>query len=215
MRSLKDEKAVLAEKLHSEVDNLKSRCTEMKRMLFEDEGQIKLKESALKSSINLFLDKERELQDRIEELDKRLEELTQNAERLSEQETQKVAEVLSLEDESPCQMLTMKSCNGCLLKKKIETSESNTRHIQKLSNKIEHLRKRNKEMEDELKEMQESLNSEFEDTSHGIQDRQRVPDSFSLQGYRRTDYSSSPPTCGDFSSYSRGDYGRWESRSSG
>ncbi|KAJ8526902.1 hypothetical protein K7X08_029379 [Anisodus acutangulus] len=37
MRSLKDEKEALAGKLHSEVDNLKSRCNEMKRMLFEDE----------------------------------------------------------------------------------------------------------------------------------------------------------------------------------
>ncbi|KAM3321807.1 cingulin isoform X1 [Capsicum chacoense] len=218
MRSLKDEKGALAGKLHSEVDNLKSRCTEMKRMLFEDEvekeklkkqvsqlkgdlkkkedalnsldkklkdangrviasngmkttsknnksmpsrevaslkekiklleGQIKLKESALESSTNSFLEKERDLQDRIEELDKRLEELTQNAEKLSEQESRKVvAEVLSPEDESPCQMLTMKSCNGYSLNKTI--------HIEELSNEIEHLRERNNVMEDELKEMQE------------------------------------------------------------
>lgn len=58
-------------------------------------------------------------------------------------------------------------------------------------------------------------NSKLEDSSHGIQDRQRVPGSLPLQGFRRTDYSSSPPTRGDSSSYSRGNYGRWESRSSG
>lgn len=227
MRSLKDEKVALAGKLHSEVDNLKSRCNEMKRMLFEDEvekeklkkqvsqlkgdlkkkeealnsldkklkdsngrvvasngmkttsknnksmpasagsrevaslkekiklleDQIKLKESALESSTNSFLMKERDLQDKIEELDKRLEELGQNAERLSEQESQKVvAEVLSPEDESPCQMLTRKSCS---LNKEMEASASNTRHIEELSREIELLRERNKVMEDELKEMQE------------------------------------------------------------
>lgn len=58
-------------------------------------------------------------------------------------------------------------------------------------------------------------NSELEDTSHGIQDHQRVPGSLPLQGFRRTDYSSSPPTRGDSSSYSRGNYGRWDNRSSG
>lgn len=60
-----------------------------------------------------------------------------------------------------------------------------------------------------------NLNSEFVDISHSIQDRQRVPGSLPLQGFRRTDYSSSPPTRGDSSSYSRGNFGRWESRSSG
>ncbi|KAM7508624.1 hypothetical protein LguiA_019077 [Lonicera macranthoides] len=56
-----------------------------------------------------------------------------------------------------------------------------------------------------------SILSEFEDASH---DRQRVPGSL-LQGYRRNDYSSSPPTRGDSSNYSRGTYGRWDNRSSG
>ncbi|CAN4127401.1 unnamed protein product [Withania somnifera] len=119
------------------------------------EGQIKLKESALESSTNSFLEKEKDLQDRIEDLDKRLVELNQNANRLSEQEARKVvAEVLSPEDESPCQMLTRKSCN-CSLNKEMEASASNTRHIEELSIEIELLRERNKVMEDELKEMQE------------------------------------------------------------
>jgi hypothetical protein len=56
-----------------------------------------------------------------------------------------------------------------------------------------------------------SILSEFEDATN---DRQRVPGSL-LQGSRRTDYSSSPPTRGDTgNNYSRGTYGRWESRSS-
>ncbi|XP_055821483.1 uncharacterized protein LOC129890021 isoform X2 [Solanum dulcamara] len=117
------------------------------------EGQIKLKESALESSTNSFLEKERDLQDRIEELDKRLEELSQNAERLSEQGSRKVvADVLSPEDESSCQMSTRKSFS---LNKEMEASSSNARHIEELSSEIALLRERNKVMEDELKEMQE------------------------------------------------------------
>lgn len=58
----------------------------------------------------------------------------------------------------------------------------------------------------------ESILAEFEDAS---QDRQRVPGSFLLQGYRRNEYGSSPPTRGDVSNYSRGIHGRWDSRSSG
>lgn len=54
--------------------------------------------------------------------------------------------------------------------------------------------------------------SEFEDTT-----KQKIPapGSFPLLGSRRGDYSSSPPTRGDSSNYSRGIYGKWGSRSSG
>ncbi|GMI66814.1 Conserved Binding of eIF4E 1 [Hibiscus trionum] len=55
-----------------------------------------------------------------------------------------------------------------------------------------------------------SILSEFEDTP---QDRQRIPGSFS--GFRRIEYSSSPPTRGESGNYSRGIHGRWDSRSSG
>ncbi|XP_030468289.1 uncharacterized protein LOC115686983 isoform X1 [Syzygium oleosum] len=58
----------------------------------------------------------------------------------------------------------------------------------------------------------ESILAEFEDAS---QDRQRTSGSFLLQGYRRNEYGSSPPTRGDVSNYSRGIHGRWDSRSSG
>lgn len=60
-----------------------------------------------------------------------------------------------------------------------------------------------------------NLNSELEDTSRGIQDRQKIPGSLPSQGFRRNDYSSSPPTRGDSDGSSRGIYGRWDSRSSG
>lgn len=58
----------------------------------------------------------------------------------------------------------------------------------------------------------ESILADFEDAS---QDRQRTSGSFLLQGYRRNEYGSSPPTRGDVSNYSRGIHGRWDSRSSG
>lgn len=57
--------------------------------------------------------------------------------------------------------------------------------------------------------------SELEDSSRGIQDRQKIHGNLSSQGFRRNDYSSSPPTRGDSDGNSRGIYGRWESRSSG
>ncbi|XP_039042530.1 uncharacterized protein LOC120181488 [Hibiscus syriacus] len=52
--------------------------------------------------------------------------------------------------------------------------------------------------------------SDFEDTS---QDRQRIPGTFS--GYRRNEYSSSPPTRVELDNYSRGLHGRWDSHSCG
>ncbi|KAI3449213.1 hypothetical protein Pfo_005878 [Paulownia fortunei] len=61
----------------------------------------------------------------------------------------------------------------------------------------------------------ESLLCEFEDAMQSIQDRPRIPGSLPLQGFRRNEYGSSPPTGGDSGNYSRGIYGKWESRSSG
>ncbi|KAL4586098.1 hypothetical protein LXL04_010729 [Taraxacum kok-saghyz] len=55
--------------------------------------------------------------------------------------------------------------------------------------------------------------SELEEAS--VQERPRTHGNLPLQGFRRNDYSSSPPTRGDSSTYSRGTYGRWDSRSSG
>ncbi|KAK4397188.1 hypothetical protein Sango_1555400 [Sesamum angolense] len=61
----------------------------------------------------------------------------------------------------------------------------------------------------------ESLLCEFEDAIQSTQDRPRNPGSLPLQGFRRNEYGSSPPTRGDSSNYSRGIYGKWDSRSSG
>ncbi|KAJ0682641.1 hypothetical protein HanPI659440_Chr16g0649681 [Helianthus annuus] len=58
-----------------------------------------------------------------------------------------------------------------------------------------------------------SILSEFEENS--IQERPRTHRNFQLQGLRRTDCSSSPPTRGDSSNISRGAFGRWDNRSSG
>ncbi|XP_041000028.1 uncharacterized protein LOC121246095 isoform X3 [Juglans microcarpa x Juglans regia] len=57
----------------------------------------------------------------------------------------------------------------------------------------------------------QSILSEFEDS---FQDQQRVSSALSSHSYRRNEYGSSPPTKGDFNSYSWGVHGRWESRSS-
>lgn len=57
-----------------------------------------------------------------------------------------------------------------------------------------------------------ALVSEFEDSSH---DRQRISGGVSINSFRHSDYGSSPPTRGDSTSYSWGNHGRWESRSSG
>ncbi|CAI9781537.1 unnamed protein product [Fraxinus pennsylvanica] len=61
----------------------------------------------------------------------------------------------------------------------------------------------------------ESILREFEDASQSIQDRPRNSGSFPLQGFRRNEYGSSPPTRSDSNNYSQGTFGRWESRSSG
>ncbi|KAJ4956855.1 hypothetical protein NE237_013638 [Protea cynaroides] len=59
-----------------------------------------------------------------------------------------------------------------------------------------------------------SIISELEEASHTILERQRIPGSLSSQSFRRSEHGSSPPTRGDFSNYSRGSQGRWDSRSS-
>ncbi|XP_057780476.1 uncharacterized protein LOC130999023 [Salvia miltiorrhiza] len=60
----------------------------------------------------------------------------------------------------------------------------------------------------------ESLSSEMEEALLKLPDRTRIPGSLPYQGFRRNEYSSSPPTRGDTSTYSRGIYGKWDSRSS-
>ncbi|KAL6496809.1 hypothetical protein OROHE_027291 [Orobanche hederae] len=59
----------------------------------------------------------------------------------------------------------------------------------------------------------ESLKSEFEDALLRIPDRPRIPGSLPFHGFRRNEFGASPPTRVDAGTYSRGNYGKWESRS--
>ncbi|KAF6162172.1 hypothetical protein GIB67_008301 [Kingdonia uniflora] len=61
----------------------------------------------------------------------------------------------------------------------------------------------------------QSILSELNDTFNNVAERPRIPGSFSSQSFRRNEYGSSPPTRGDSGSYSRGVYGKWDTRSSG
>ncbi|XP_010427558.1 PREDICTED: uncharacterized protein LOC104712360 isoform X1 [Camelina sativa] len=61
-------------------------------------------------------------------------------------------------------------------------------------------------------EFDEALLLDFEDPSP---ERVRISGDFSSHGFRRNDYSSSPPTRGELGSNSRGIHGRWEGRSGG
>ncbi|CAL5418082.1 unnamed protein product [Camellia sinensis] len=54
------------------------------------QGQIKLKEAALETLANSFLEKEKDLEDKIEELERRLEELSQNSASFYEYQFQKI-----------------------------------------------------------------------------------------------------------------------------
>lgn len=59
------------------------------------QGQVKLKETALETSANSFLEKERDLLNKIEELEHRVEELNQKSVILSDNPCQKVSIVVS------------------------------------------------------------------------------------------------------------------------
>ncbi|XP_059308522.1 uncharacterized protein LOC132059751 isoform X4 [Lycium ferocissimum] len=124
------------------------------------ESQIKLKEDALDDTINSFIEKEKDHQDKIEELERRLEEPQQSTERLFEQKSEKVAtEDLNIatttctKDENPSQTLSTES-NGCCSDEEMESPASNNRNLEELSKETELLWERNKLMEVELKEMQ-------------------------------------------------------------
>uniref|UniRef100_A0A5B6ZKD0 Putative myosin-9 isoform X1 n=1 Tax=Davidia involucrata TaxID=16924 RepID=A0A5B6ZKD0_DAVIN len=143
------------------------------------EGQIKLKETALETSANSFLEKEKDLQNKIEELERRLEELNQNSASFCECELQKVAEDtgdITLNGSMPeevrntAENLSTMACisndNGTLMnsdddilsEKELEASVINTRdqrNLDELLNEMALLKERNKSMEGELKEMQE------------------------------------------------------------
>ncbi|EOA33495.1 hypothetical protein CARUB_v10019708mg [Capsella rubella] len=70
------------------------------------EGQIKLKETALESSSNMFIEKEKNLKNRIEELETKLDQLDQNSQEMSDNEEE--IRVLVAEIES------LRECNGSM-----------------------------------------------------------------------------------------------------
>ncbi|CAL5401829.1 unnamed protein product [Camellia sinensis] len=110
-------------------------------------GQIKLKEAALDTLANSFLEKGKDLQDKIEELERRLDELSQNSASFYEYQFQKVAEV---SEDIPS--------NGCI-HEEVKTKDDNLRRDQEnlgeLLSEMALLKERNKSMEGELKEVQE------------------------------------------------------------
>ncbi|XP_052210228.1 uncharacterized protein LOC127813337 isoform X2 [Diospyros lotus] len=160
---LKFEGEMEKEKLRNEVSQLKDElkktaeaCSYLENKLKDDdsgligdlqikiqllEGQINLKETALETSTNSFLEKEKDLQNRIQELETRLEELSHGA---TFYEVHKVA------NNSGDSSLNGSTDEGD--KPMIERDEWK---FDKLLNEMELLRERNKSMESDLKEMQE------------------------------------------------------------
>ncbi|XP_044476208.1 myosin-11-like [Mangifera indica] len=131
------------------------------------EGQIKLKETALETSTNSFLEKEKDLKNKIEELESRVEEFSQNSsfcklsfEKVTE-EMKSSAEVLSssscLIKENGNIRPPFNSNNDNLLEEELEPytmNEKNSNHNDLLI-ELASLKEQNRTMESELKDMQE------------------------------------------------------------
>ncbi|CAI9094009.1 OLC1v1029643C1 [Oldenlandia corymbosa var. corymbosa] len=139
-----------------EVANLKEKINLL-------EGQIKQKETALENSTNSFLEKEKDLQNKIEELELRLEVLNRNTSRFCEENSNEVPQLSK--DHPPVDQST-KSCvteqNGApsiespeTLPQKELKRQSPDSSVHEMLSEMTMLKERNKLMEDELKEMQE------------------------------------------------------------
>ncbi|KAL2544056.1 Myosin heavy chain-related protein [Forsythia ovata] len=141
-----------------EVTNLKEKI----KLL---EGQIKLKETALETSTNTFLEKEKDLHNKIEELQGRLEVLDQSSINFCENEIQKVAEKVINADDGSSTMTNLSNINSCLLvsekrddhtiSDELKASTDNSRDLDESLSLISLLKEKNESMEGELKEMQE------------------------------------------------------------
>ncbi|XP_044484541.1 myosin-4-like isoform X2 [Mangifera indica] len=131
------------------------------------EGQIKLKETALETSTNSFLEKEKDLRKKIEELEFRVEEFDQNSS-FCKLSFGKVAE----EIRSPAEVLSSSSClfkengnfmppvnsnNGNLSEKELKPSTIDNKigNLDDMLTELASLKEKNKSMESELKDMQE------------------------------------------------------------
>ncbi|CAI9784561.1 unnamed protein product [Fraxinus pennsylvanica] len=141
-----------------EVTNLKEKI----RLL---EGQIKLKETALERSTNSFLEKEKDLHNKIEELQGRLEVLNQSSFNFCQNEFQKVTEkVINAEDDTRT-MTSISNINSSLtvsqknddltILDELKASSNNSQDLEESLSLISFLKEKNKSMEGELKEMQE------------------------------------------------------------
>ncbi|CAI9755436.1 unnamed protein product [Fraxinus pennsylvanica] len=141
-----------------EVTNLKEKI----KLL---EGQIRLKETALERSTNSFLEKEKDLHNKIEELQGRLEVLNQSSINFCENEIHKVAEEVINTDGGSSMMTNLPSINSSLtvseksddntISDKLKASSSNSQDLEESLSLISVMKEKNKSMEGELKEMQE------------------------------------------------------------
>ncbi|GMJ00332.1 hypothetical protein like AT1G63300 [Hibiscus trionum] len=124
------------------------------------EGQIKLKEIALETSTNVFLEKEKELQKKIDELESRVEENNKHSTSFYEYELQKVVkdtketivsnDVISdgnLKKRNDDEGLSMKERKACI----VDKGGSQDALIAELAA----LKERNKSLENELKDMED------------------------------------------------------------
>uniref|UniRef100_A0A2C9WBS1 C2 NT-type domain-containing protein n=1 Tax=Manihot esculenta TaxID=3983 RepID=A0A2C9WBS1_MANES len=145
------------------------------------EGQVKLKETALETSANSFLEKERDLLNKIEELEHRVEELNQKSVILSDNPCQKLPEDTigntsnggladdirstneNLSDtawmsrENGNAKSLVKSNSAIISEKEVKTCDNSNGdcNTNELLSELASLKERNKLMENELKEMQE------------------------------------------------------------
>jgi cell division septum initiation protein DivIVA len=98
------------------------------------QGQIKLKENALEASSKIFIEKEKDLKNRIEELQTKLNEVSQNSQETDE---------------------TLQGPEAIAMQYTEVLPLSKSDNLQDLVNEVASLREQNGLMETELKEMQE------------------------------------------------------------
>ncbi|KAL3499361.1 hypothetical protein ACH5RR_038454 [Cinchona calisaya] len=165
----KNNKFQTAPRTPKEVANLKERI----KLL---EGQIILKETALEKSTSSFLEKEKDLQNKIEELERRMEVLIHNTTSFCQENsyqdvpevskdrtldsTREVINATGNQGTKPCipeengAPSSMKSSHYNLLENELKSSASDSR-VDELLSEMTLLKERNNMMEVELKEMQD------------------------------------------------------------
>ncbi|OVA14076.1 EEIG1/EHBP1 N-terminal domain [Macleaya cordata] len=123
--------------------------------------QIQLKESTLEKSSKSFLEKEKDLCNRIEELEKGMEELNLNNTHIREDQFQKVSSssVMKLDYKYPIKHITFKEevlkLNNEDKELMVSSCNGGQADLNEMLREMELLKRRNKSMEGELKDMQE------------------------------------------------------------